>query len=294
MISARPPNAPTGNPPPMTFPKQLRSGVMPNRSCAPPLARRNPVITSSKIKQRAVCPRDLAEEIPGSPGLGRYSPALPGTGSTMMPAIWPLFAAERCLAANPASLNGKTIVCWVNAAGTPALSGLPNVSAPEPAFTSNESDVAMITAVELDDLVPPVNPRARRMADMVASVPELHIRTFSTLGTQEQIIFASVTSSGFGNAETGAVRRRRLHRGNDLRMAHGQESRAPMSLRSRCIRFRPRPTHARPAARSTKNGCPPTARNARTGEFTPPGMYLSASANSRSDLDLAREITEID
>src|SRR5438477_10792133 len=40
-----------------------------------------------------------------------------------------------------------------------------------------------------------------------------------------------------------------------------------------------------PLARSTKNGCPPTARKARTGEFTPPGIYLSASAKSCSDLD---------
>src|SRR2546423_10874422 len=38
-----------------------------------------------------------------------------------------------------------------------------------------------------------------------------------------------------------------------------------------------------PFALSTKNGCPPTARNARTGEFTPPGMYFSASAKSSSD-----------
>ena len=29
MISARPPKAPTGRPPPMTFPMQVRSGVMP-------------------------------------------------------------------------------------------------------------------------------------------------------------------------------------------------------------------------------------------------------------------------
>jgi hypothetical protein len=43
-----------------------------------------------------------------------------------------------------------------------------------------------------------VNPRANRIADIVASVPELHIRTFCTLGTHEQIIFASVTSNGFG------------------------------------------------------------------------------------------------
>src|SRR5438552_1917910 len=40
MISARPPKAPTGKPPPMILPKQLRSALMPNRSCAPPHARR--------------------------------------------------------------------------------------------------------------------------------------------------------------------------------------------------------------------------------------------------------------
>src|SRR5208283_6249624 len=39
-----------------------------------------------------------------------------------------------------------------------------------------------------------------------------------------------------------------------------------------------------PLARFTKNGCPPTARNARTGELTPPGMYFNASAKSFSDL----------
>src|SRR5262252_8761894 len=34
-----------------------------------------------------------------------------------------------------------------------------------------------------------------------------------------------------------------------------------------------------PAARETKNGSPPTLRKARTGELTPPGMNLLASAN---------------
>ena len=32
----------------------------------------------------------------------------------------------------------------------------------------------------------------------MASVPELHMRTFCTLGTQEQISLAIVTSNGFG------------------------------------------------------------------------------------------------
>src|SRR6266571_865797 len=49
-------------------------------------------------------------------------------------------------------------------------------------------------------------------------------------------------------------------------------------------------SHTRaPCALLTKNGCPPTARNARTGELTPPGMHFNASANNASDF--ACEIT---
>ena len=36
------------------------------------------------------------------------------------------------------------------------------------------------------------------MADIVASVPELHMRTFSTEGTQSQMVRAISTSKGFG------------------------------------------------------------------------------------------------
>ena len=38
-----------------------------------------------------------------------------------------------------------------------------------------------------------------------------------------------------------------------------------------------------PLARSTKNGSPPTPRNARTGEFTPPGMSCWARAKRESE-----------
>jgi hypothetical protein len=38
-----------------------------------------------------------------------------------------------------------------------------------------------------------------------------------------------------------------------------------------------------PLARSTKNGSPPTPRNARTGEFTPPGISLRASEKSAEE-----------
>src|SRR5690242_12979946 len=46
-----------------------------------------------------------------------------------------------------------------------------------------------------------------------------------------------------------------------------------------------------PLARLTKNGCPPTARNARTGEFTPPGMYFSASSKSSLDFECISDLT---
>src|SRR5881394_3639401 len=41
-----------------------------------------------------------------------------------------------------------------------------------------------------------------------------------------------------------------------------------------------------PSPRSMKRGVPPTARNARTGEFTPPGMTLRERSNRRSFFDV--------
>src|SRR5215831_13378994 len=40
-----------------------------------------------------------------------------------------------------------------------------------------------------------------------------------------------------------------------------------------------------PSPRSMKRGAPPTARKARTGEFTPPGMVLRERSNSSSFFD---------
>src|SRR5215472_9050571 len=37
-----------------------------------------------------------------------------------------------------------------------------------------------------------------------------------------------------------------------------------------------------PSPRSIRRGTPPTARKARTGEFTPPGMVLRERSNNRS------------
>ncbi len=39
-----------------------------------------------------------------------------------------------------------------------------------------------------------------------------------------------------------------------------------------------------PSPRATNTGCPPTLRNALTGEFTPPGIFSTARRNNSSDL----------
>ena len=72
-----------------------------------------------------------------------------------------------------------------------------------------------------------VNPRASRMALMHASVPELVMRTFCTLGTSAQISFAIVDFKRIGNAEAGAVVGGGLDGGNDFRMRVAENRRPP-------------------------------------------------------------------
>src|SRR5204863_458060 len=64
MISARPPKAARGRPPPSTFPKHDRSGSTPKRPWAPSSPRRKPVMTSSMISRAPAA----EHRGPGRPG----------------------------------------------------------------------------------------------------------------------------------------------------------------------------------------------------------------------------------
>ena len=110
---------------------------MPKRSWAPPRATRKPVITSSKISTLPAFVQQ-SRRVSRKPGTGGTQFMLPATGSTITAAISPARASN---AARTAwlSLNGSTSVSAATAAGTPAESGLPSVSRPEPAFTSSAS-----------------------------------------------------------------------------------------------------------------------------------------------------------
>ncbi len=82
ITSRRPPIAPIGRPPPITLPNAVRSGVTSYLAWAPPVSRRNPVITSSKIS-RAPTRSHSARRPSRNPGCGATTPMLAATGSTM-------------------------------------------------------------------------------------------------------------------------------------------------------------------------------------------------------------------
>ena len=77
MISARPPNAASGSPPPTIFPRIVRSGRTPKRSWAPPRATRKPVITSSNTSSAPEASQS-ARSASRKPGCGRDAAHVPG------------------------------------------------------------------------------------------------------------------------------------------------------------------------------------------------------------------------
>jgi len=113
------------------------SGFRPARSCMPPRATREPVITSSKM-ETAPCFWQSVTISSKNPGTGGTQPMLPTTGSTMTAAMrWP--RAEKSSFNCAKLLYAMVVVLPAALAGTPAESGTPRVAAPEPAFTSRKS-----------------------------------------------------------------------------------------------------------------------------------------------------------
>ena len=72
-------------------------------------------------------------------------------------------------------------------------------------------------------------PRAKRMADMQASVPELHIRTFSHAGNGLANQPRHPDFQRIGNAEAGPLPCRVSHRRDDFGMGMAQNGRPPRS-----------------------------------------------------------------
>ena len=120
---------------------------------------------------------------------------------------------------------------------------------------------------------------------MVASVPELTRRTLST-GVRATISSTSSTSGSVGVPydvpRATASRTASWTAGWACPRSIGphEQTRSTYSRPSTSVSQAPRPDRM-------KRGVPPTALNARTGEFTPPGVTAFARANSASEVSVA-------
>ena len=122
---------------------------------------------------------------------------------------------------------------------------------------------------------------------MVASVPELHMRTFSTDGTALTTNSAMRTSRGLGMPKLVPCSAAFFTASTTTCGACPRIAGPHVPTWSTYSLSSASQTEA-PLARTAKNGFPPTARNARTGEFTPPGIHCNALSNRACDFALNR------
>ena len=131
-----------------------------------------------------------------------------------------------------------------------------------------------------------MNPRASRMADMVASVPEETRRTFST-GVRSTIASASSTSLRVGvpydvpRDTASATAACTSGWAWPSSIGPHEQIRSTYSLPSTSRSQAPLPE-------AMNRGVPPTALKARTGEFTPPGVTRWARSNQSADPEVER------
>ena len=139
MISRRPPNAPTGMPPPTILPSVVRSGLMPY-SCLRAAARHAKAGHHFVEDQHGAVLRAYLAQRFEEPGTGGMQFMLPATGSTITQAICAPTRGKQLAAPVRSSLYDSVSVWAASSAGTPGDVGTPSVSAPEPALTSSESE----------------------------------------------------------------------------------------------------------------------------------------------------------
>ncbi len=94
MMSARPPKAAAGRPPPITLPNVNRSASTASRPYQPVAETRNPVITSSRINS-APCRWAISSRPALKPGSGATTPMFAAAASVMMHAICIAVGVER-------------------------------------------------------------------------------------------------------------------------------------------------------------------------------------------------------
>ena len=202
----------------------------------------------------------------------------------MTAAISPGWAAKAARTASR-SLYGSTITSAVVAAVTPAESGRAKVATPEPGGGQQRVHVPVVAAGKLDDLGAAGEP---------AGQPDRRHGRLGAGGHQSDLLHGADAGDDF----LGQQHLTRTGVPND-RPRVTAEYTASMTAGMRVAEDHrpPRPDQVdvgvavrigdpRPSPDTMNRGVPPTDRNARTGEFTPPGVTAERPLEQRRALGL--------
>ena len=263
MISARPPKAPMGSPPPITLPKQVRSGSTPYAAWAPPEPSRKPVITSSKTRSAPAASQAAAQALEEARRRGDEA----HVGRDRLDHHAGHVVAER----RHDVVRGHDRLAH-GGLGDPGRPGQAERGHAAPPGRQQRVAVAVVVAGELHDLrARPVTPRASRSAVIVASVPLFTKRTCSQLGTRSLIASASFISRAVGAPYEVPSAAAAVTAPDHLRVGVAEDDRAvalhqvdePPALRVPDVR-RPRPGPRSTACRRP-SGTPAPASSRRRG-----------------------------
>jgi len=131
-----------------------------------------------------------------------------------------------------------------------------------------------------------VKPRARRTADMVASVPLLVMAHLLDRGHEADDELGHLNLVGVGRAEGGAALRARSAMAALMRgVVVAVDRRAPGADEVDQLAAVGGGERGAAGGPWRRTGAPPTERKARTGESTPPGMSWRARVKRDSELE---------
>ncbi len=208
---------------------------------------------------------------------------LPTTGSTIIAAILPACAR------NAASTRVHIIIRQCHGGITKRLRYALRIGDPQgrharTGLHQQRIHVAVVAAFELHDEVAPGEAAGHangRHGGFGAGVHQPHHLDGGD-GVADR--FRQLNFLLRGRAEAGADLERAFERRQDFGMPVAQQQRSP-GADVIDVLVAIHVEDVAPSPRARNGGLPPTLRNARTGEFTPPGIRLWALRKSASDLE---------
>ena len=224
MMSALPPKAPTGMPPPITLASVVRSGLTPVRPCTPCGPTRKPVITSSKISS-APCAVQTSRRPSRKPAAGDQVHVAGDRLDDDAGDVRAVLGEGLAHGVQIVVFQGQR-VCdeFGRHAGR---AGIAEGQEARAGLDQQAVGMAVVAAFELDDLG--ASGGAARQADgrhggLGAGADQAHLFQRRQAGDQR---FGQLDLGLGGGAERQAVDGGVLHRAHDLGMRMAQDGRAP-------------------------------------------------------------------